>query len=186
LALKGGKMMRSGNSALAPRELDREEQARLAPDPSSAAASGLLQRLDARLPLSTLLLAFWSMFWLLNGLDKFFNAPGFFGVTRDAAFVEYFGRLNLPPALALTSLYACGISEILLGLCFAAALVLGAPVLINLCFKGSMVIFITFSTADVLFGDRAELWEHGTFLLLVLASVVVLRADHKALRAPVW
>jgi hypothetical protein len=79
-----------------------------------------LERLDARLPLAALLPLFWSVFWLLNGLDKFCNAPGFFGVTRDAAFVEYFARLHLPAGVALGSLYLCGVTEVLLGLGFGA------------------------------------------------------------------
>lgn len=143
-------------------------------------ATGLrerLDRLDARLPLRTLLLAFWCAFWLLNGLDKFFNDPHFFGVTRDAKFVEYFARLQLPPMVALASLYTCGISEVLLGLGFAGALATGIRSLERLALKASLLIFFTFSMADVLFGDRMELWEHATFLVLVLASIGMLKAE---------
>jgi hypothetical protein len=136
-----------------------------------------LEGVDAQVRLSTLLPVFWSLFWLLNGLDKLCNAPGFFGVTRDAAFVEYFARLHLPAGVALASLSLCGVSEVLLGLAFGAALALRRPVLVRLSLKGSALIFMIFSAADILFGDRKELWEHGTFLVLVLASMVALHAE---------
>lgn len=136
-----------------------------------------LERLETALPLPTLLLVFWSMFWLLNGLDKFFNRPRFFGVTRDQAFVEYFAQLNLPSPLALASLYGCGTLEIMLGAGFIAALALNAPVLTRLCFKASIIIFMIFTVADVLFGDRQELWEHATYLTLVLVSAMVVRIE---------
>lgn len=135
-----------------------------------------LESLDQRVRLPALLMLFWSVFWLLNGLDKFFNRPYFFGVTRDRAFVEYFARLELPPRMALGSLYGCGVCEILLGLGFGTALALGAPVLGCLCLKASLLLFTLFSAADILFGDRQELWEHGTFVILVLASLLIIRS----------
>ncbi len=136
-----------------------------------------LDRLDARLSLRVMLLGFWCAFWLLNGLDKFFNQPHFFGVTRDEKFVEYFARLQLPPSLALGSLYTCGVAEALLGVGFAAALATGLRALERLALKASLLIFFTFSVGDVLFGDRMELWEHVTFLVLVLASMGLLKAE---------
>lgn len=145
-------------------------------------ARARLDDLDARVRTGTLLLLFWTLFWLLNGLDKFFNRPTFFGVTRDAAFVEYFARLGLPSRPALASLYACGVYEILLAAGFGAALLLGVPSLARLSLKASALLFIVFSAADVLFGDRRELWEHGTFLALVLVSLVVLEIERG--RAP--
>lgn len=141
-----------------------------------------LARLENALPLPTLILLFWSLFWLLNGLDKFFNRPFFFGVTRDQAFVDYFAGLNLSPPLALASLYGCGAAEVILGIGFAAALVLNMPDLTQLCFKGSIIIFMIFTVADVLFGDRQELWEHATYLTLVLVSVMLIRIERRASR----
>ena len=38
--------------------------------------------------------------------------------------------------------------------------------LVRFMFKISMIIFFFFSIFDILCGDRMELWEHGTFLLL--------------------
>ena len=37
---------------------------------------------------------------------------------------------------------------------------------IRFTFKISMLVFFGFSIFDILSGDRTELWEHGTFLLL--------------------
>lgn len=143
----------------------------------------VLERMDTLLPLSILLQLFWTSFWLLNGLDKFFNSPSFFGVTRDAAFVEYFAGIGLPPTPALASLYLCAVFELLLGLGFAATLALRLPSLVQLCLKGSALVFIIFSAADILFGDRRELWEHATYLVLVLASMVTLQIKPGSLPA---
>ena len=131
--------------------------------------------LDRVIRLEYVLYAFWAMFWLLNGADKFFNGrllEGWFGVTRDAQFVEYFARLQLPEALALTSLYGFAVLEIMVGLLFLVVLLFPrTPRAVNrFAFKLSMMVFLVFSTGDILFGDRAELWEHGTFMILTLQT----------------
>ena len=33
-----------------------------------------------------------------------------------------------------------------------------------------MLVFVIFSAGDILFGDRIELWEHGTFLVMCLMT----------------
>jgi hypothetical protein len=138
---------------------------------------------DDYLRLEFILYAFWTMFWILNGLDKFFNGTlvqgpsgprlvGWFGVNRDDRFVEYFSRLHLPPWLALGSLYSFAVFEVIVGLVFLALLVRrDLPGFVNrVAFKASMLIFLVFATGDILFGDRAELWEHGTFMILTLMT----------------
>ncbi len=40
----------------------------------------------------------------------------------------------------------------------------------RLAFKGSVLVFSVFAVADIVFGDRAELWEHGTFIVLCLVT----------------
>ena len=40
----------------------------------------------------------------------------------------------------------------------------------RLCFKGGIFVFLAFSVGDILFGDRMELWEHGTFMLLTIVT----------------
>ena len=162
----------------------------------------MLSKLNVSISGITVIIIFWGLFWLLNGLDKFFNgsnapnlesfstrsvlvAPddrdnilyevhptepiGWFGVNRDAKMIGYFNRLGLGSEIALTSLYIIAIVEILLGLGFLYDLLTKERKyeLIRLLFKISMVIFFCFSIFDILCGDRMELWEHGTFLLLV-------------------
>ena len=147
----------------------------------------------------TVIIAFWGLFWLLNGLDKFYNgnyqpnltntkgvliAPesdneilyklhpmepvGWFGVNRDVKMIGYFNRLGINENIALLSLYSIAILEILIGIGFLYALFAGEKrnEIVRLTFKISMGIFFGFSIFDILSGDRMELWEHGTFLIL--------------------
>ena len=52
----------------------------------------------------------------------------------------------------------------------------------RLVFKLSMIIFLVFSVGDILFGDRQELWEHGTFMVLTLLTyqMYIGRAQERA------
>lgn len=56
------------------------------------------------------------------------------------------------------------------------------PVYRRLVFKLSMFIFLVFSVGDILFGDRQELWEHGTFMVLTLLTyqLYIGRAQERA------
>jgi len=116
---------------------------------------------------------------------KFFtmHPTGWYGVNRDVQIIDYFKRLYLSKELALISLYSIGVLELLLGLTFSALFVWSVlpekvrenktglfadRTIHRLAFKGSVLVFIMFSIGDILFGDRAELWEHGTFIILVL------------------
>ena len=123
------------------------------------------------------------MFWVLNGLDKFFNgksmshdvwgrySKGWFGVNRDEKFVHYFERLDLPREMAICSLYGFATLEIILGIAFFTLLFKFTPKVVHrTCFKSSVILFIIFMTGDILFGDRMELWEHGTFMILVIIT----------------
>jgi len=147
----------------------------------------------------TVIIIFWGLFWLLNGLDKFYNgtnqpnlavakgvvmAPeseneilykmhpmepvGWFGVNRDAKMIGYFERLGIHKNVALGSLYSIAVLEVLIGLGFLYSLFAGERRhdIVRLTFKISMGIFLSFSIFDILSGDRTELWEHGTFLIL--------------------
>ena len=177
--------------------------------------------LDDRINLITVLFLFWSFYWGLNGLDKFFNgksevlleswatqgtivdlkedgAPnkpvykiqpsakiGWFGVNRDDKMAMYFRTLSLPRWLAIGSLYFFAVAESLLGLMFLALFIwelrreevreearnmFSDRTVHRLAFKGSVLIFVAFSVGDILFGDRMELWEHGTFLVMTLVT----------------
>ncbi len=178
----------------------------------------IIYSIDSKINLITILFLFWTLFWGLNGFDKFFNGTsqmikerwasqgylvdkdknitysiqpsekiGWYGVNRDAKFINYFRTLNLPPIVATTTLYFFAILEIILAFLFFWLFIRqfydnkdgkndGKISLIDdrtihrLIFKGSIWIFIAFITGDILFGDRAEVWEHGTFLTMTLVT----------------
>lgn len=110
---------------------------------------------------------------------------GWFGVNRDEKMAMYFRTLHLPRWVAIASLYFFAVAEIVLGLIFLALFFWGMldedrreesknffsdRTVHRLAFKGSVLIFVAFSVGDILFGDRAELWEHGTFLVMTLIT----------------
>jgi hypothetical protein len=111
------------------------------------------------------------------------HPTGWYGVNRDVQLIDYFKRLYLPKELALISLYSIGAFELLLCLIFSSLFVWSVlpeqmreskaglfadRTIHRLAFKGSILIFMIFSVGDILFGDRTELWEHGTFIILCL------------------
>src|SRR5260370_3311583 len=147
------------------------------------------------LRLEYILYLFWALFWTLNGLDEFFhgtvvqaaNGPdelGWFGVTRDQKLIDYFAKLDLPKWTALSFLYTFAVLEIIVGLTFLLILLWRKmpSVYRRLVFKASMLIFLIFSVGDILFGDRQELWEHGTFMVLTLLTyqMYIGRAQERA------
>jgi len=124
----------------------------------------------------------------MNGTVAYTFQPtepnGWFGVNRDDKTIGYFARLGLPSELALGSLYFVGVIEIILGVAVLSILfykpllpkqlekILEAnkafvtQTVHRLAFKTSSLLFVAFMVMDILFGDRTELWEHGTFLIL--------------------
>jgi len=178
----------------------------------------IVYRIDEKINLITILFLFWTLFWGLNGFDKFFNGTsqmikerwasqgvlvdkdknvvysiqpseriGWYGVSRDAKFANYFRTLHLPQSVAAVSLYFFAILEIILAILFfwlfirqfydyKGELTEGKKSLIadrtihRLIFKASIWIFIAFLTGDILFGDRIEVWEHGTYLAMTLVT----------------
>ncbi len=110
---------------------------------------------------------------------------GWYGVNRDAKFANYFDRLSLPQPVATASLYFFAFLEIVLAFLFfwlflkqfskskpddGKVDLFEDRTIHRLIFKASIWIFIAFLTGDILFGDRAEVWEHGTFLLMTLVT----------------
>lgn len=178
----------------------------------------IIYLIDNRINLITILFLFWTLFWGLNGFDKFFNGTsqliterwasqgflvdkdknvvysiqpsekiGWYGVNRDAKFANYFRTLYLPPLVSSVALYFFAIMEIILAILFFWLFVRqffdfkdeatdGKTSLIEdrtihrLIFKLSIWIFIAFITGDILFGDRIEVWEHGTYLAMTLVT----------------
>ncbi len=111
---------------------------------------------------------------------------GWYGVNRDDKFANYFDRLSLPQSIATVSLYFFAILEITLAFLFfwlflrqfrsskpddeSEVNLFKDRTIHRLIFKASIWIFIAFLAGDILFGDRAEVWEHGTFLLMTLVT----------------
>ena len=113
---------------------------------------------------------------------------GFFGVTRDNKMKGYFARLNMPASVATASLYFFAIFEVVIGVGFLLLVIwsllprgirnneeglwgaFADRTVHRLCFKSGILVFLAFCTGDILFGDRMELWEHGTFMLLTLVT----------------
>lgn len=126
---------------------------------------------------------YWAVFWLMNGLDKFLYGRNLLlfrwhGKDRADQFGAYFERIGIPDFLAEPVLIFTGVWEIALGLVFLAIvyrIVRGSRPLavlrmMSLGTAASILTFIGFSTFDVVSGDRAELLEHGAYLILVLVS----------------
>lgn len=111
---------------------------------------------------------------------------GWYGVTRDAKFINYFRTLNLPPVIATVTLYFFSILEIILAVLFfwlflkqfgrdrdfeeGRKNLFTDRTVHRLVFKASIWIFIAFLTGDILFGDRIEVWEHSTYLLMTIVT----------------
>lgn len=109
---------------------------------------------------------------------------GWYGVNRNNKMINYFRRLSLPKDVALSCLYGFAVLEVILGTMFLAVFLwsmlpqnrqsrvtlFADRTVQRLAFKGSILVFLCFSVGDILFGDRAELWEHGTFIVLCLIT----------------
>ncbi len=111
---------------------------------------------------------------------------GWYGVTRDAKFANYFRTLHLPPIIATITLYFFAILEIILSFLFfwlflkqftrdrdfeeGRVNLFSDRTVHRLIFKASIWIFIAFLTGDILFGDRIEVWEHSTYLLMTIVT----------------
>lgn len=178
----------------------------------------IIYLIDNKINLITILFLFWTLFWALNGFDKFFNGSsqlikerwasqgflvdkdknvvysiqpseriGWYGVSRDAKFANYFRTLHLPQIVATTTLYFFAILEIIIAALFfwlflrqfyddkdeepdGKRNLIADRTIHRLIFKASVWIFIAFITGDILFGDRIEVWEHGTYLAMTLVT----------------
>jgi Ca2+/Na+ antiporter len=96
---------------------------------------------------------------------------GWFGIDREEKFTQYFAKLHLED-LGMPFLYGFAVWEIILGAVFVAILLRPgiSPMIYRLAFKMSILLFFMFCMGDILFGDRMELWEHGTFMVLTLLT----------------
>lgn len=112
------------------------------------------------------------------------NPVGWFGVNYDDQMASYFKAIHIPRniALALTNIYA--VFEILLGFLFLLLFIwqllpevredrknlFTDRTLHRLAYKASVVMFVILAVAYMLFGDRARLWEVGTYLTMTLIA----------------
>jgi hypothetical protein len=116
---------------------------------------------------------------------------GWFGTDRDQQMIAYFGKLGLPAIIGQITLYSFAVLELAIGVMFSWVLMKSlaasekvSHIIHRVAFKGSMLIFIAFSAGDILFGDRRELWEHGTFFILVIITYGIY-VDRNQLRSAV-
>jgi len=114
---------------------------------------------------------FWTFFWLLNGLDKFFNAPGFFGRDWAPEFGEMFETLGLS-GLATPAMYGVAVFEVALGVAFLIVLFTRASSgqLLSLAYGGIFVLFSLFIVGNILVGAGDEMLEHITYIILAVVT----------------
>ena len=136
---------------------------------------------------------FWMVFWLFNGLDKFLNRTEFgavtwFGKDRGWQFGVYLENMGISLDYVSGILTFAGIWEIALSIIFIAALnimiVAGRheqersdSVFIFGLFV-SMLTFIAFCAFDTIVGDRAELLEHSTYMIVIAVSYISLMVEN--------
>jgi len=139
----------------------------------------VLTRINETLSMSNVLVVYWAIYWLMNGLDKFLNRKDlgiftWYGKDRTEQFSGYFSNSAIPESWINSLLYLVGFWEILIFLCLAKSL---STLMrhsqfdtewLKLGMNLGAITFVIFSFFDVIFGDRAELLEHGTFLILVV------------------
>lgn len=102
---------------------------------------------------------------------------GGIGINRECQFTRYYQKLGWSESLVKPTLYFAGFTEITLGMLF---LYLFWRELFSeqrvchesytLAFIGSFLVFLGLSALDILVGDRTELWEHGSYISLILVS----------------
>lgn len=161
--------------------------------------SNLVDWLDRRVSIAALILSFWALYWGLNGADEFFNGTsepnlavtfgmvhdaagqplyklhplqpiGWYGVSQAPRFIAYFGQLGIGASTALAVLYTFCVLQLVLAALFATLLVWRERVLCHLAFKAGLAMFALLAVGDILFGDRMELWHHGTYFALSVVS----------------
>ena len=112
------------------------------------------------------------------------NPVGWFGVNYEDQTVSYFKAIHVPRNAALGLLYTYATFEILLGFLFLLLFLWQLSseeredkknlftdrTLHRLAYKASVLMFVILSVAYQLFGDRARLWETGTYLAMTLIA----------------
>ncbi len=149
-----------------------------------------MQSQKALKSLGFMILGYWAMFWLLNGMDKFLCRTdlGFmtwFGNHRYEKFTMYMERLGLSEAFVSPTLIFAGLWEFAItALCLLAMAAFLKPTSLTTRMKhiyramgGTIVTFMGFCLFDVIVGDRAELLEHSTYIGVAVISYILLALE---------
>ena len=131
------------------------------------------------------ILVFWTLFWGLSVVDKIIPdvTPLWVGKDFFALFVKFFASLGLKdPLFATVALAAVSGLEAVNFTLYATALLAllrgearRAEVWFYRGIMTSLGLFVLFSMADQVFGDRFQLLEHGLFWMVLLASWVAFK-----------
>lgn len=153
-----------------------------------AHATGRTHDISQVATMGNLVIGHWAVYWVMNGLDKFLNRTdlGLFtwhGKDRSEQFGTYLENTGLPQSILDGLLYVTGVIEFLVAIPLILTLIASAKgaginrKLFEYGFMVSAAIFSGFSFFDVIFGDRAELWEHGTFLIGLLLCYLLAKDE---------
>ena len=126
------------------------------------------------------ILVFWTLFWLLNVIDKFIGDPIFLwvGKNRFAQFVKYFSTIGIENLYVsygfLAFVTAAEIAAFILFVIALWNLIRKNDRRAHAFFVGGTVtglaIFSFFAIGDQIFGDRFELMEHTIFWVAIIVS----------------
>lgn len=134
------------------------------------------------------ILAYWSIFWLFNSLDKIIGGSQFLWVGRDrfAQFQKFFASTGIDsPTVANVALVIVAALEVFAFVFFIGALIHfvkknreSARTWFFVGITLTLTTFTIFSIGDHIFGDRFELLEHTLFWFITLFSwVIFVRID---------
>lgn len=112
------------------------------------------------------------------------NPVGWFGVNYEDQMASYFNTLGVPRSVAVGLTYTYAAFEVLLGSLFLILFVwqllpehredrqnfFTDRTLHRLAYKAGVVLFVILAVAYMLFGDRARLWETGTYMTMTLVA----------------
>ncbi len=112
------------------------------------------------------------------------NNVGWFGVNYENQMVSYFKTIHVPRNAAIGLTYTFAVFEIIIGFLFLILFLwqllpeeredkknmFTDRTLHRLAYKAGVVMFVILTIAYQLFGDRARLWETGTYLAMTLIA----------------
>ncbi len=112
------------------------------------------------------------------------NPVGWFGVNYEDQMASYFKTLGVSRSAAVGLTYTYAVFEILLGFLFLILFIwqilpenredkknfFTDRTLHRLAYKAGVIMFVILAVAYMLFGDRARLWETGTYLTMTLIA----------------